>query len=123
MRRPPAVPWPKTQPGEAMTDIAELERRVAALEAAQNDTTQTQRWVVAKLGRMSAVQDEHTLHLERIEGDVTEIKQDISELKRDVSELKLDVLELKQGMAGLRKDLPAIVSESLREVLKERRDG
>ncbi len=99
-----------------MTDIAELERRVAALEAAQNDTTQTQRWVVAKLGRMSAVQDEHTLHLERIEGDVTEIKQDISELKRDVSGLK-------QEVAGLRKDLPAIVSESLREVLKERRDG
>jgi hypothetical protein len=85
-----------------MTDIAELERRVSALEAAQNDTTQTQRWVVAKLGRMSAVQDEHTLRLERIESDVSEIKQEI---------------------AGLRKDLPAIVSESLREVLNERRDG
>ena len=38
-------------------DLADLERRVTALERAQNDTTDTLRWVVAKLGRISAVQE------------------------------------------------------------------
>lgn len=81
-----------------MADILDLERRVTALEAAQNDTTQTLRWTVAKLGRISAVQDEHTLRLERIESDVAAIKTDLS---------------------GLRRDLPGIISDAMREVLKE----
>jgi hypothetical protein len=75
-----------------MTDIAELERRVQALEAAQTNTTQTQRWVVAKLGGISALQDEHTLRLERIEADIR----------------------------SLRRDLPSIVAETMREVLREK---
>ena len=76
-----------------MIDIADLERRVIALEAAQNDTTQTLRWVVSKLGKLSAVQDEHTLRLDRIEADIK----------------------------GLRTDLPSIVSDAVREVLKGQR--
>jgi len=79
-----------------MTDIVELERRVKALEAAQNDTTQTLRWVVAKLGGISALQDEHTLRLERIETDIR----------------------------NLRRDLPAMMAQTMREVLREQRgDG
>jgi len=74
-----------------MTDIVELERRVKALEAAQNDTTQTLRWVVAKLGGISALQDEHTLRLERIETDIR----------------------------NLRRDLPAMMAQTMREVLRE----
>lgn len=81
-----------------MTDIAELERRVSALEAAQNDTTQTLRWVVTKLGKISAVQDEHTLRLERVESDVREVKADLK---------------------GLRNDLPSIVGEAMREALRD----
>ena len=50
--------------------LDDLDRRTTALEHAQNDTTQTMRWVVAKLGRMQAVQDEHTLRLERLETKV-----------------------------------------------------
>jgi hypothetical protein len=76
-----------------MTDIAELERRVQALESAQTNTTQTQRWVVAKLGGISALQDEHTLRLERIEADIR----------------------------NLRRDLPSIIAETMREVLREQK--
>lgn len=76
-----------------MADIVELERRVKALEAAQNDTTQTLRWVVAKLGGISALQDEHTLRLERIETDIR----------------------------NLRRDLPAMMAETMREVLREQK--
>jgi hypothetical protein len=75
--------------------IEELERRVSALEAAQNDTTQTMRWAVAKLGRIAAVQDEHTLRLERIEAD----------------------------LKGLRTDLPALVSDAVRDGIKAAREG
>jgi len=78
-----------------MADIIELERRVKALEAAQNDTTQTLRWVVAKLGGISALQDEHTLRLERIETDIR----------------------------NLRRDLPAMMAETMREVLREQKGG
>ncbi len=73
-----------------MTDIAELERRVAALEVAQSDTVKSQRWMAATLGRIAAVQDEHTK-------DLTAIKADLSSLRRD---------------------LPSIVADALREVLK-----
>jgi len=75
-----------------MTDLEDLERRVAALEAAQNDTTQTLRWVVSKLGQMAAVQQEHTLRLDRIEAD----------------------------LKGLREDLPGIVGDAVRAALRER---
>lgn len=75
-----------------MTDIAELERRVTALEAYQRDTTETLRWVVAKLGRISAVQEEHGLRLERIETDIR----------------------------NLRRDFPGMIADTMREVLKER---
>jgi uncharacterized coiled-coil DUF342 family protein len=95
-----------------MTTIEELERRSTALEVAQNDTTQTLRWVVSRLGRVAAVQDEHTLRLERIEGDV-------SELKADVRQLKTDMREVKANLEGLRDDLPGMIAETMREVLRE----
>jgi hypothetical protein len=82
-----------------MTDIADLERRVTALEAAQKHTAETQEWMASTLGRIAAVQDRHTeilsnhtQRLDRIEGD----------------------------LKGLRRDLPSIVAEAMREVLKER---
>jgi hypothetical protein len=54
--------------------LEDLDQRVIALERSQGDTTQTLRWVVAKLGRIQAVQDEHTLRLERIEGGVENVE-------------------------------------------------
>lgn len=84
-----------------MVDVEALERRVTALEAAQNDTTQTLRWVVAKLGQMSAVQEQHSLRLERIEADVGEVKVDVR---------------------GLRSDLPAMLADAVREGIKGRNE-
>lgn len=66
--------------------LEDLERRVTALEKAQNDTTQTLRWVVAKLGKMSAVQEEHTLRLERIETKLDEHSARLDALPRVIVE-------------------------------------
>jgi hypothetical protein len=52
--------------------LDDLDRRVTALERAQGDTTDSLRWAVGTLGRMHAVQDEHTLRLERLETKVDE---------------------------------------------------
>ena len=82
-----------------MPTLEDLDRRVSALEAAQNDTTETLRWVVAKLGRVSAVQDEHTLRLERLE-------------------TKVDRLETKFDRLGSKVDaLPRVMAEVVREAI------
>ena len=74
--------------------LEDLDQRVTALEQAQGDTTQTLRWVVAKLGRIQAVQDEHTLRLERVEGRLERVegRLDKVETRLDSVETKLDAL-------------------------------
>jgi chaperonin cofactor prefoldin len=74
--------------------LEDLDRRATALEAAQGDSTQTLRWVVAKLGRIQAVQDEHTLRLERLEtkvdaldGRMTVVESKLDALPRAIAEL------------------------------------
>lgn len=86
--------------------LDDLDRRVTALERTQNDTTETLRWVVAKLGRMTAVQDEHTLRLERLE------------TKFDGLDSKVDGLETE--FRAFRSELPGLVRDVMREVLAER---
>lgn len=88
-----------------MAAVGDLERRLTALEVAQNDTTQTMRWVVARLGRMSAVQDEHTLRLERIE----------TQFGR--TDAKVDRVDLE--LRSFREDLPGIIVEAVREALRK----
>ncbi len=72
----------------------DLDRRVTALEAAQGNTTETLRWVVTKLARMQAVQDEHTLRLERLEtkvdtldGRMTAVETKLDALPRAIAEM------------------------------------
>lgn len=84
-----------------MTTIEELDRRVIALEVAQKQTAETQTWMAGTLGRIAAVQDGHTKTLD----DHTQ---------------RLDRIET--DLKGLRKDLPAIIAETMREVLREKRD-
>ena len=74
--------------------LENLDRRVTALEAAQGSTTETLRWVVTKLARMQAVQDEHTLRLERLEtkmdtldGRMTAVETKLDALPRAIAEL------------------------------------
>jgi uncharacterized coiled-coil protein SlyX len=67
--------------------LDDLDRRVTALERTQSDTTETLRWVVTKLARMQAVQDEHTLRLERVEARLERV-----EIRLDRVEDKVDAL-------------------------------
>lgn len=80
-----------------MPDLADLERRVIALEIAHRENTTAFEWIVGALGRMT--------------GDMDTMRGEVAIVKMDVAAVKTDV-------AGLRRDLPAIVSEAMREVLK-----
>ena len=82
-----------------MTDLIDLQRRVAALEAAQKETAETQTWMASTLGRIASVQDHHGKTLE----DHTQ---------------RLDRIET--DLKGLRTDLPAMLAEAVREGMKNR---
>jgi Lon protease-like protein len=77
----------------------DLDRRVAVLEQTQGETTETLRWVVAKLAQMQAVQDEHTLRLERVETRLDRIEARLDALPRALAEL-IDTSE-KRIMAAI----------------------
>jgi predicted nucleic acid-binding Zn-ribbon protein len=66
--------------GAMALTLEELDRRLTKLERTQSDTTETLRWVVTKLARMQAVQDEQTLRLERLEEKVDALPRAIAEL-------------------------------------------
>jgi chromosome segregation ATPase len=74
--------------------LEDLDRRTTALERAQGETTESLRWTVAKLGRIQAVQDEHTLQLDRIETrlDKVEGRLDRVEARLESVESKVDAL-------------------------------
>jgi hypothetical protein len=80
-----------------MSDIAELERRVAALEATHNDPVKPQHWMASTLGRIAAVQDEHTERLDRIEGDIKSVRSEISALPSVLADIMREVI--KEGKA------------------------
>src|SRR5262245_10598079 len=80
--------------------LEDLDRRAGALERAQGDTTETLRWVVAKLGRIQAVQDEHTLRLERLETKVDAMDSRLGNVER-----KLD---------SIIEALPGLITEAVR---------
>jgi peptidoglycan hydrolase CwlO-like protein len=67
--------------------LDELDRRTTALEKAQADTTDTLKWVVAKLGGIQAVQDEHTLRLERLETRLDKVEAKVDALPRTIAEM------------------------------------
>src|SRR5262245_45986617 len=58
--------WGACYGGAMAVTLDDLDRRATALEHAQGDTTATLRWAAGTLGRMQAVQDDHTQRLQRI---------------------------------------------------------
>ena len=82
-----------------MNDLADLTRRVEALEAAQKHTAETQEWMASTLGRIAAVQDQHTQRFDRIETDLAGLRREFD---------------------GFRRDLPSIIADAVREGMKER---
>ncbi len=117
-----------------MTDIELLARRVEALEEAQLDARVSSlevaarhnakqiEWMAGTLGRIAATQDQHTKDLTALRGDVTELRAGMTELRSHAVRLdqRLDALESKVSaeIGGLRRDLPSIVADAMREVLK-----
>jgi hypothetical protein len=83
-----------------MADIADLERRVIALEAANNENTRTLNWVVGTLGRVAA---------------------DVAAVKDDVRVVKDDVAALRKEFRGHQERLPSMIAETMREVLREQK--
>ncbi|NJM34866.1 MAG: hypothetical protein HC850_09345 [Rhodomicrobium sp.] len=98
--------------------IEDLERRVTAVETAQNDTTQTLRWVVTRLGKMSAVQDEHTLRLDRIDSRLDHIDGRLDRIDGRLDHIDSRLDRVETDLKGLRTDLPAMLTEAVREGLK-----
>jgi len=93
------------------TNLEDLERRVTALERAQNDSTVTLKWVVGTLGKIQAVQDHHT-------GELGIIKTDVAELKADMADVKsrLGSVENRLGIVESKLDaLPRVLAEMLDE--------
>jgi uncharacterized coiled-coil protein SlyX len=74
--------------------LEDLDRRVTALERTQGETTETLRWVVTKLARIQAVQDEHTLRLERVETRLGGLESKVDTLESKVDALPRAVAEL-----------------------------
>jgi archaellum component FlaC len=62
----------------------------------------TNRELLEAIQSMSTHMDER---LDRVEHDVSGLKQDVAELKHDVSGLKQDVAELKHDVSGLKQDV------------------
>jgi chromosome segregation ATPase len=95
--------------------LEDLDRRVSALERAQGDTTESLRWVVAKLGRIQAIQDEHTLRLDRVEGRLEKVEGRLEKVegRLDSVESKLDALPraIAELVAASEKRLLAAIAE------------
>jgi chaperonin cofactor prefoldin len=72
----------------------DLDRRAAALERAQGETTETLRWVVTKLARLQAVQDEHTLRLERLETKVDKLDDRLVKVETQLEALPRVIAEM-----------------------------
>lgn len=91
-------------------EVAKLEKRVSALERHSVNNTETIRWLASTLGGMKAVQDDHTQQFDRLENEMGEVKDGLTGLGG-----------VKAEITGLRRDLPSIVADVMREVLNEGR--
>jgi chromosome segregation ATPase len=94
--------------------IQRIEARVTAVEQAQNDNTQSLRFIVTTVAQMKAVQDDHGHQLD-------EHGRKLDEHGRQLGELRGEVSGLRTEFHALRKDLPTIVADVMREVLREKR--
>jgi len=99
-----------------MVDLADLERRVFALETANSENTKTLNWVVGTLGRVAgdvaALRDDMRKGFEKVETDMAALREDIGAMDR----------RLAGEMTSLRKDMPGIVADAMREVLGAKKD-
>jgi chromosome segregation ATPase len=81
--------------------VEDLERRTTALEHTQGETTETLRWVVTKLARLQAVQDEHTLRLERLESKVDKLDDRLGNVEMRLGNVETQVESLPRAIAEM----------------------
>ena len=74
--------------------LEDLDRRVTALEHAQNENTQSLKWLITKVARIQAVQDEHSIRLDRIEGRLEKIESRLDRLEAKVDALPRALAEM-----------------------------
>ncbi len=68
--------------------IRDIEGRIIALEQAQNDNTQSLRWIIKTISQMKASQDEHSSSMRKVERQIAEFvtayPMTTAEIVRDV---------------------------------------
>lgn len=110
-----------------MATVEDIERRVIALETAQNTNASTLRWVAGTLGQIQAVVDDHTGRLERIENtqaDHTNRHQRLEHTQTDhtnrLERVESEIKGLRSDVRGLKESMPEIVATAMREVLAKK---
>jgi chromosome segregation ATPase len=129
--------------------IQRIEARVTAVEQAQNDNTQSLRFIVTTVAQMKAVQDDHGVTLNSHSKVLDEHSKVLNEHSKvlnehskvlnehskvlnehskrfdrvdaDIAALRSEVGGLRGEVQALRKELPGIVADVMREVLREPR--
>jgi chromosome segregation ATPase len=101
--------------------IQRIEARVTAVEQAQNDNTQSLRFIVATVAQMKAVQDDHGHQLDEHGRKLDDHGRKLDDHGRQLGELRSEVGGLRTEFHALRKELPTIVANVMREVLREKR--
>jgi uncharacterized protein YicC (UPF0701 family) len=86
-------------------DFNDLKTRVSRPERASVNNTETITWMAGTLGTMKAVQDNQTKRLDEHSKLLEDHTGRLERIEADV--------------AGLRKDMPGIVAEAMREVLRK----
>ena len=95
--------------------LDEMERRVIALEKAQNDNTASLKWVVGTLGQVQATVDDHTGRLGQLQATVDDHTVRLGRLETEVKAVRTEVEALRRVfdstdfLARLRVALRAVV--------------
>jgi hypothetical protein len=109
-----------------MTTITEdrmkrVEARLTAVEQAQNDNTQSLRFIVATVAQMKAVQDDLVTTVTEL-AVVQEQQGKVQEQQGKVQEQHTKRFDrLEADLKGLRSDLPIIVADAMRDVLRDQK--
>jgi chromosome segregation ATPase len=98
--------------GKRMADLAELERRVSRLEAAQNDNTGTLKWIAEQVGRSAGT-------IAVLQEDMTTLKEDMTTLNGNVEKLATDLSNFRREFRDFQTGQARMIADVMREVLKQ----
>jgi|WetSurMetagenome_2_1015567.scaffolds.fasta_scaffold1207221_1 hypothetical protein len=114
-----------------MADIAELEKRITALEEQGKANEELKKRMAfleqryadhnTAFGKIVPIIEETRLRTSTIELSIDELKEDVASVKKDVASVNSRVGRVETQLNALRRDLPGMMAETMREVLKEQR--